>query len=111
MTSLQSKVGKIATALTGISGLRVYHYWRTGEHAPYCVYYEQNADMRQMDNHVGEYSVTVYVDYFTKAEYDPMVDAIMEALDAVDGCAFSYEGALYEEDTNMIHSSWSCEVI
>ena len=64
-----------------------------------------------MDGHTGEYGIAVYVDYFTQAEYDPKVDQIQEALNTVEGCAFHYEGAQFEEDTNLIHSSWECEVI
>lgn len=111
MTSIQSKVSKISQVLTSIEGLQVYHYWRTNVPAPYCIYYEESTTALQVGNHAGEYAISVYVDYFTQAEYDPTVDAIIEALNSVEGCVWTYEGAQYEEETNMIHSSWSCEVI
>ena len=111
MTSIQSKVSKISQALTSIEGLQVYHYWRTNVKAPYCIYYEMETVGQAMDGHTGEYGIAVYVDYFTQAEYDPKVDQIQEALNTVEGCAFHYEGAQFEEGTNLIHSSWECEVI
>ena len=59
----------------------------------------------------SEYAVEVYVDYYTKVEYDPAADAIMEVLSTTENIGVSYEGAELEEDTNLIHHSWACEVL
>lgn len=111
MTSLQSKISKISDALTGIEGLTVYHYWRSSLPVPCCVYYEHGDVGMQADNHKSEYAVEVYVDYYTKVEYDPVADAIMEVLSTTENIGVSYEGAEFEEDTNLIHHSWACEVL
>ena len=35
----------------------------------------------------------------------------MEVLSTTENVGVSYEGAEFEEDTNLIHHSWACEVL
>lgn len=112
MMSLQSKLQKIQDALTAIEGLPVYHYWRSAADLTYCIWEEESdAGILAGDNHTAEQAISGYIELFTKTEFDPYADAIQEALNAVEGCAWLYEGAVYEEDSNLIHHSWVWEVI
>lgn len=114
--SVQSKIQKVQTALTGISNLKVYHYFAPSEtKLPYCVWYEDGeAGSLEADNHKREQALSGWIEYYTKTEFDPMVDAIQTALVGVEGLGFRYENAVYgdprSEDNNTIHHSWSWEV-
>lgn len=111
MMSVQSKLQKIEYALSNIEGLKVYHYWRFGKDLPYCIWEEvTETSALDGDNHKGEQAISVSVHYFTRTEYDPMIDAIQEALDAADNVAWRYESIQFEEDSNTVHHEWMCVV-
>lgn len=112
MMSIESKIDKIRVALTSIEGLTVYHYWRFSTEVPYCIWQEDGEDAGlQVDNHKGEQAISGTVDYFTKVEYDPTIDAIQEALNAVEGCSWEINSIQYEEETNLKHYEWRWAVI
>lgn len=110
MTSLQSKILKIRDALAGVEGLDVFHYWRPHMNAPFCVWQEESTEAVWMGNHVGEFSVSGSIDYFTKKEFDPMVDSIQEAMNTVESLGWSLEAVQYEDETALIHYSWRFEI-
>lgn len=112
MTSLQSKLQKIEFALAAIDELKTYHYWRFGKELPYCIWEEvTEADDFEGDNHKGEQALSVAVHYFTRTEYDPMCDAIQEALDGAECVYWRYDSIQFEEDSNTIHHEWRCVVM
>lgn len=106
MTSSQTKLQAIKDALTSISGLSVYHYWRFGVDAPYCIWEEDGETSLEANNHKAEQGFTGAVHYFTLTEYDGNFDAIQTALNNIENLSWRYDGADYEEDTNLIHHSW-----
>lgn len=114
--SMWTKISKIKTALTGIEGLSVYHYFTPSRKAlPYCVWYENGeSSSLEADCHKAEQAVEGYVDYFTKTEFDPNFDAIQDALNEVESCAWSYESTIYgdpsSENNNVIHHTWTWRV-
>lgn len=110
--SLTDKLNKIKTALVGIETLEtVYHYWRPVQTAPYCIWQEEGEDSSlEGDGHKQEQSISGTVDYFTKTENDPNIDAIQDALNGIDVCSWELEAVQYEEDTNLIHYSWTWTV-
>lgn len=111
MTSVQSKLQKIEFALASIAELRTYHYWRFGKELPYCIWEEvTESDAFDGNNHKGEQAISVAVHYFTRTEYDPMIDAIQEVLDATENVAWRYESIQFEEDSNTVHHEWMCVV-
>lgn len=107
----QSQLLKVADALTAIEGLDVYHYWRFGVNPPYCLWQENGHVILNADDETAEKGWTGSIDYFTKTEFDPMVDAIENAIDGVDTLAWTLNDVLYEDDTNLIHFSWNWELI
>ena len=68
--SFQTKLKTISDALTSIAGLNVYHYWRFGVDAPYCIWQEDGETSFEANNHKAEQGITGSVDYFTLTEYD-----------------------------------------
>lgn len=106
------KLKKIRDALTGIEGLNVKHYWRTGMIPPYCIWAEdEEASALISDNRKDVQVISGTVDYFTKDEYDPMVEQIQSALDEVDICTWRLNSVQYEDETMLIHYEWTFEVV
>ena len=62
----------------------------------------------------AEQSISGYVEFFTKTEYDDTADDIQEALNSVEHCAWAYDSIIYgdpaNEDNNTIHYTWTWEV-
>ncbi len=110
--SFQTKLKKIADALTSIPSLgsNVYHYWRFGADAPYCIWQEDGEVGLQGDNHKAEQGITGTVDYFTLTEYDGNIEAIQIALNGVENLSWRINSIQYEEDTNLIHYEWRWEL-
>lgn len=102
----QQRISVVADALTAIEGLPVYHYWRFIVDAPWCIWQEDGYAGFQADNKKGEMGATGTVDYFTKEEYDPNIDAIQNALNGVENLSWTFSEIQYEEDTNLIHVTW-----
>lgn len=111
MMSMRDKLRKVKVGLTSIDGLKVYHYWRAGK-APYCIFREDaESDSVSVNNHKSEFALTVYVEFFTHVDFDPLADKISDVLNHIDGINYEYDGAVYEDQTNLIHHSWSLQVI
>lgn len=110
--TLQSKLIRVRDALTGIDGLTVYHYWRYIDNPP-CVIWQENTEPSalQADLHKREQAIGGTVDFFTKTEYDPLVDAIQDALNQIESFYFTLDDVQFEEETMMIHYSWTWRIL
>lgn len=111
MTSLQSKIEKVGTALVSQLGDIVYHYWRPVLRAPMCVWAEDGEGSSfRADRIEREQAITGSVDYFTETEYDANIDKIQAALNTV--CSnWSINSVQYEDQTQLIHYEWTWTVI
>ena len=109
--STQAKLEKVQNALTGVSGLTVYHYWRYAVNPPYCIWQEDSSTGIQTDNHKGEMGLSGSIHYFTLAEYDANVDNIQNALNGVENLYWALNSVQYEEDTNLIHHEWRFTIL
>lgn len=76
----------------------------------YTVWQEYGMNRLHGDSRTADRAFKVQVDRFTKAEDDPIVEALFQALDGQDGIAFEYL-VDYEVDTGYIHHIYDCEVI
>ena len=109
---MMSKITRIKNALIGINGLKVYHYWRPRLEAPYCVWQEDGeGDTIWSNNHMEEQVITGTIDYFTRTEYDPMINQIQNALNDAENVGWGLNSIQFEEETNLIHYEWSFEVV
>lgn len=109
---LQDKLAEFGSALADIYSIdNVYHYWRFGVTPPYLIWQEDSEVGLQTDNVKGEQGVAGAIEYFTKEEYDSRCDDIQEALNSFENCYWYYDGASYEEETNLIHHSWRWRIL
>lgn len=110
--SLVSKSQKIRDALKTVSGLNCYHLMKPATiTAPYAVWQEDSEGRSQYaDNSKAEQVLVVTIDYFTKTEYDAMIDSIQSALNTAQ-VGWKLNSFQYEDDTKLLHYEWLCEVI
>jgi hypothetical protein len=92
-------------------GLPVFHYFATGQTGPYIVWAEDGeGDSVHADGKKVERALTGTIDYFTKAENDPVVQQIEDTLDTDDSLAWQLNSVQYEQDTGYIHYEWAFEI-
>lgn len=107
---MMSKLIDIRDALASIEGLKIYHYWRPRMEAPFCVWQEEGeGDSLHSSNHKQEQALTGSIDYYTLDEFDLMVDAIQDAINKIENLGWMLSSVDYEDETNLIHYSWSWE--
>lgn len=110
---MTSKIKKIAEALIAVGkeySCPVYHYYRAVKDVPVIVWQEDGEGQSFHGNNLKEEQVVEgTIDFFTKTEFDPIIDAIQEAINPV--CAFTINSIQYEETTNLIHYEWIWRVI
>lgn len=110
--TLQSKLEQLGNALASIESIdNVFHYWRFGVTAPYLIWQEDSEVSLEADNHKREQGIAGAIEFFTKIEYDPRCDDIQETLNSLENCSWYYDGADYEDETNLIHHSWRWRVL
>lgn len=106
------KIVKIKDALTSIENLKVYHYWRPRLQAPFCVWAEDGeGNSIHTNNHKSEQVITGTIDYFTRDEFDEMVENIQNALNTTEDVGWQLLSVQFEDETNLIHYEWEFEVI
>lgn len=105
--TLTSKLERIANELASIEGLKLYHYWRPHLEAPYAIWYEESeSESLEANNHKAEQSIHGFLDYFTKQEFDEMVDIIQYKLNEIENLGWELSFVQYEDETNLIHYTW-----
>lgn len=112
MTSLQNKLSVLGDALAAIESIEnVYHYWRFGVTPPYMIWQEDSEVGLQTDNYKGEQGIAGAIEFFTKTEFDPICDDVQSTLNSIENCYWYYDGASFEEETNLIHHSWRWRIL
>lgn len=107
---MQTQLSKIKNALISVSGLSVSHYQALKKTPPYCVWAEDGgAGQLSADNAMQEQTVSGVIDYYTKTESDPNVEAIQTAMQNAK-ISFRLYLVQYEEETKCIHYTWEFEV-
>lgn len=107
--TLQSKLREFGKTLSGLP-VSVFHFRRCQMSPPYVVWQEDGeGESFQAENGRAEPAIAGSLDYFTKTEYDPVVEQINQLLEQA---ADSWElvTALYEEETHLLHYSWDWEL-
>lgn len=110
MMSLNDKIKIMRDALnSNLSCDAIYHYWRLVNKDRYVIWAEdfENTSFRA-DNNKEEQEIHGTIDLFTKTEYDPLVDEIQNAIDAVS--AWRLNSVQYEDETGYIHYEWEWSV-
>lgn len=84
----------------------VYHYHRATADDKFLVWSETGEDDSfNSDNHKTEQQLTGLVDFYTKEEFDPIVDTVQEILDG-EGVGWRLSSVQYEVETEFIHYQW-----
>ena len=106
MMTLQSKLKWFGAQIASVCA-RTYHYCRPNKYSlPYVVWAEDSeGDSFQADNRKGEQVITGSLDYFTKTEYDSVIDDIQDCLD-VNRVGWNLESVQFEPETGLIHYEW-----
>lgn len=106
MTSLQNKLKWIGKGLAEICPA-TYHYTHPpSAKPPYCIWAEDmEGDSFQADGHKGEQAIEGTFNYYTKKEFDPVLDAIQDYLDN-NSYEWNLNSVQYETDTGLIHYEW-----
>lgn len=107
--TLQEKIKQIGDTLAALT-TNVYHYWRPQMEPPFVVWAEAGeSSSLDADDRKQMQAIEGTVDYYTKTEYDPLCDSIQQALNAL-GTGWKLDAVQYEDETNLIHYTWSWEV-
>ena len=99
---------RIISAHTSIEGAKVSHYRRL-DNTRYFVWQEETRADFEANNRHKEKAWSGTTDFFTKKEFDPLVDQLEDAYDAA-GIAWNLESAEYEDETGIIHYVWNWTV-
>ena len=104
--SLQNKLRQLGVAFAQITP-KCYHYWRPVKDVP-CIIWAETGEENSFssDNRKSEQSIVGTVDLFTKTEFDPLADEIQSTLDEL-GLTWLLETVQYEDETNLIHMTWT----
>lgn len=103
--TLRDKLTPLAEMLAECG--KTYHYWHKAGAIPAIVWAESGEDEPfSSDNQKSEQTIRVVIDYYTKTEFDPVVDAIQAGLHTVAGSSWRYEDVTYDDSSNVIHHTW-----
>ncbi len=108
MTSIQTKLSPLADMLVEQCS-NTYHYWRSAPKGvkAYIVWAEdQEADSLNGNNLKLEQGIHGTIDYFTKTEFDEVVDNIQDGLNGLENVSWRINSVQYEEETMFIHHEW-----
>jgi hypothetical protein len=107
--SLQNKLKQIGTAFASVTPL-CYHYWRPVDKTPCLIWAEVGeSGAANADNGKTEQEIEGSVDLYTKTEYDPLIDDVQTALESL-GVGWYLDSVQYEQETNLIHYSWTWRI-
>ena len=109
MMSLQSKLRQLGEAFAAVTPT-CYHYWRPVKKVPCIIWAESGEDNSfSADNRKQEQTIIGSVDLYTKTEFDPLLDDVQTALEAL-GIPWILSSVQYEDETKMIHYTWDWSV-
>lgn len=99
-------IGEILAGITDNAG----HYEAVNETDRYFVWAEDTERASLSGSNKKEHqAIQGTIDYFTKQEYDPNVDALQAALNEKE-ISFMLNSIQYEDETGFIHYEWLWEV-
>lgn len=88
-----------------------FHYFTSGQSGNYILWAEDGeGESLHADDQKENQAMTGTIDYFTKTEYDPVMEQIQDALNAAEGLTWALNSVQHEPDTGYIHHEWLWEV-
>lgn len=114
MTTITSKLQAVARLFDSIEGLKVYHYWRSDilKSTPFLVWTEKGERTEyEADDKKRLQYINLYFDYFTRDEFDPMIDIIQNVVNSSDVIkVWTLSDAGYDPETNLVNYSWEAVI-
>jgi len=106
MIALQSKLKWFGAQIAAVCP-RAYHYCRPNNAAvPYAVWAEDGeVDSFHADGKKMEQEIAGSLNYFTKTEYDSVIDDLQTCLNE-NRVSWDLESVQYEPETGLIHYEW-----
>lgn len=110
---LSDKLRTVMNALTTVDGANVSHYKRPPNLEGWIVWAEEtdDGDFMYADNQMHVQIINGYIEYWTKVEYDPIVDAIQDALNDEPRIGWRLNAVEYDDSTGLIYHEWRFVVI
>lgn len=109
MMNTNLKLKKIRNILTNICD-HVYHYDALDKTNDYVVWAENGSgESLYLDDQMQYYAISGTIDFFTKKEYNSIIDDIETAL-TENKISFILNSVQYEEETKLIHYEWRFEI-
>lgn len=108
MTSIQTKLTPLADMLAQKCA-NTYHYWRSAPKGvkAYIVWAEdEEANSLNGNNRKLEQGIHGTIDYFTKTEFDEVVDNIQDGLNDLENVSWRINSIQFEDETLFIHHEW-----
>ncbi len=88
----------------------VFHYKASNQKGNYIVWAEdREGNSLDADNQKVIQALQGTIDYFTKIEFDPVINQIQDKLDAAD-ISWRLNSVQHEQDTGYKHYEWVWEV-
>ena len=85
----------------------IFHYRKPANISNgYAIWKEDNEERFDADNLKAERTLYGAIDYFTLTDFDPNLDLIEAALDSM-GATWELAATFYEDETHLIHYSWT----
>lgn len=93
----------IKAALSGLSGVKLYHNKAHKQDSDYIVWYEISTDGLHADGRIVNTSVRLAVDFFTRSEYTDIPRDITRSLEQYGFTVRAETEIEYEENTGWTH--------
>lgn len=107
---MASMLEQLQAALAALTE-RCWHYVaQPNAVPPYLVWAEDGDNDLTADNVHGERCYTGTVDLYSKADPEPLFEAVPAALEGI-GASWYLNSVQYEEDTGLTHWEWVWEVV
>lgn len=107
---LQKKLKQLNDGFAKLS-VPFSHYRRPRKEPPFGVWAEDGEDSAlHANNSKYEQFISGTADYFTKVEFDPVVDEVQVMLNDLE-ISWSLNSVQYEANTGLIHYEWTWTVI
>lgn len=104
--SLQAKLYQLGAKFATVT-TNCFHYWRPVITLP-CLMWAESGEENSFNanNHKAEQNIVGTCDFYTKTEFDPLIDSIQDALDEL-GVTWALSSVQYEDETKTIHYEWT----
>ena len=107
--TLQQKLKQLNDGFAALS-VPFSHYRRPRKEPPFGAWAEDGeGNSFHANDRKVEQTIAGTADYFTKVEFDPVIDEVQAMLQAKTS-SWRLESVQYEEETSLIHYEWSWEV-